>query len=139
MASFVSGVRRTCTTTSLMVSETNTDDVSRLYLLKGPTVLIPSPGITRSRRAGGTLTLTSHRTTLCMGSTRTIRRLLPLTIRAIGSRGQLRSLNQGTDTVTFASSTGHVTRRICGLTMTCEGGRDGKVRWSGNHLFHKCQ
>lgn len=116
MASFVGSVTTTCTTTSLIVSHTNTKSVSRFYLLGGPIVLIPSPGITRSRRAGGTLTLIGGRTTVCMGSTRTRGGLLPMTLRAVtGTRG-LDRLDRGVTRLTLPSSTIIVTGRIVGLT-----------------------
>lgn len=116
MASFVGSVTATCSTTSLIVSQTNTNSVSRFYLLDGPIVLIPSPGMTRSRRAGGTLTLIGGRTTVCMGSMRTRRGLLSMTLRAVAGTAGLGSLDRGVTGLTLPSSTAVVTGRIVGLT-----------------------
>lgn len=140
MASFVDSVTTTCDTTSLVVDHTKTNSVSRFYLLRGPIVLIPSPGITRSRRAGGTLTLIGGGTTLCVGSTTTGRTLLSGTIRAIGRPRALGDLDAGVTGLTFASSTGIVTQRMFGLTSGCEGrGKHWRVGVDLFRQYQECQ
>lgn len=112
----VSGVPAYVTTTSLMVYHTNTVALDRVRTVNGPTVLVPSPGITRGRRCRGTVTLIGTNTTSVVrrGSLANTTLVHGASGVLLGPRG-LRGCDRGSHGVTVASSGREVCSMIGGI------------------------